>query len=160
MQDIIWKADCHSACQKILLLYGTRRYITVLTKARHWTLPWVIRIQFAPSIYISLRSILILSSHLRLDLPSGFFPWDLPTSTHLLKHKDKFVFTLNMCTYFKILVYFSKLRRPRLLHLGSRPFHDLIPTYSVGSTLWPQLPNEELAQNSAADWEEALVKGM
>jgi hypothetical protein len=52
-------------------LYGTRRFITVLTKARHRTLSWASRIQFAPSIPISLMSILILSSHLRLVLPSG-----------------------------------------------------------------------------------------
>jgi hypothetical protein len=39
VQDIILKADCHSACQKIsCFLYGTRRFITMLTKARQWTL--------------------------------------------------------------------------------------------------------------------------
>jgi hypothetical protein len=39
VQDIICKADFHSACQRIsCFLYGTRRFITVFTKARHWTL--------------------------------------------------------------------------------------------------------------------------
>jgi hypothetical protein len=40
VQDIIWEADCPSACQKILLSYGTRRFVTVFTQARHWTLSW------------------------------------------------------------------------------------------------------------------------
>jgi hypothetical protein len=83
MMQVIWKADSHSACQKIswFLLYGTRRFIAVLTKARHLTLSWASRIQFAPSVPISLRSILMLSSHLRLGLPSGLLPSDLPTKT-------------------------------------------------------------------------------
>jgi hypothetical protein len=43
--------------------YGTRRFITVFTRALHWSLSW------ARSIHsISLRSILILSTHLRLGL--------------------------------------------------------------------------------------------
>jgi hypothetical protein len=46
VQDIIWKADSHSACQKISFLYGTRRFITVFTKARQWTLSRASRIQF------------------------------------------------------------------------------------------------------------------
>jgi hypothetical protein len=58
VQDIIWKADSHSACQKIYVLYGTRRFITVFTKACHWTLSWASRIQFAPSIPVSLRYVL------------------------------------------------------------------------------------------------------
>jgi hypothetical protein len=36
-QYIIFKADGHSACQTIAcFLYGTRRFITVFTKSRHW----------------------------------------------------------------------------------------------------------------------------
>jgi hypothetical protein len=51
VHDIIWKVDCHSPFQKI-------RFITVFTKARHRTLSWANRIQFAPSIPISLMSII------------------------------------------------------------------------------------------------------
>jgi hypothetical protein len=75
------KADCRSACQKNVLSYGTRRFITVFTQARHWILSWTSWIQFAPSIPISLRSILMLSSYLRLRRPSGIFPSGLPTKT-------------------------------------------------------------------------------
>jgi hypothetical protein len=66
-----------SLSKKVLLAYETRRFITVLTKARHWTLSWASWIQFAPSIPISL----MLSSHLRLGLPSGLLPSGLPTKT-------------------------------------------------------------------------------
>jgi len=79
VQDILWKADSHSACQTVAcFLYGTRRFITVLTKAHHWTLSWASRIQFAASISMSLRSILMLSSHLRLRYYKDFllsFSW-------------------------------------------------------------------------------------
>jgi hypothetical protein len=75
VQDIIWKADCHSACQKILFLHGNWRLITVFTKACHWTLSWSRQIQFAPLIPISLKSILMLFSHLRLGLPVVSYLW-------------------------------------------------------------------------------------
>jgi len=42
---------------KLPTLYGTRRFITVFTTARHWSVSWAICIQSTPS----LRSILILS---------------------------------------------------------------------------------------------------
>jgi hypothetical protein len=45
--------------------YGTRRFNTVFTRALHWSLSWVISIQFTPSHPVFLRSILILSTHLR-----------------------------------------------------------------------------------------------
>jgi hypothetical protein len=51
--------------------HGTRRFITALKSVRHLSLSWASPIQ---SIYphpISWRSILILSTHLRLGLPSG-----------------------------------------------------------------------------------------
>jgi hypothetical protein len=103
MQDIIWKADCHSTSHAIsCFLYGARRFITVFTKARHWTLSWASRIQFAPSIPISLRSILMLSSHLRLGLPMVSY---LPTSQPkpwMFKHTGPKHFSYEICSVFTI----------------------------------------------------------
>ena len=44
--------------------YGTRRFITVFTRARHMSLSWARSIQSVPPHPTSRRSILILSSHL------------------------------------------------------------------------------------------------
>ena len=65
--------------KKFPAFHGTRRFITVLTNVRHLSLSWANPIQ---SIYphpTSWRSILILSTHLRLGLPSGLLPSDYPT---------------------------------------------------------------------------------
>jgi hypothetical protein len=71
VEDILWKAESHSNLQiSTCVLYGKRRFIIVLTKARHWTLSWASLIQFDPSIHISIRSILMLS-HFRLVLSFG-----------------------------------------------------------------------------------------
>ena len=56
--------------KKFPAFYGTRRFITVFTSARHLSLSWTCSIQSILQHYTSWRSILILSSHLRLDLPS------------------------------------------------------------------------------------------
>ena len=67
--------------KKFPALHGTRRFITALTSVRHLSLSWASPIQ---SIYphpTSWRSILILSTHLRLGLPSGLFPSGFPTKT-------------------------------------------------------------------------------
>jgi len=58
--------------KKFSAFYGTRRFTTTHTSARHLSLTWARSIQSMPPPHpISWGSILILSSHLRLGLPSG-----------------------------------------------------------------------------------------
>jgi len=67
--------------KKFPTLYGTRRFITAFTSARHLCQSWASSIQSIPSHPTSWRSIVILLSHLRLGLPGGLFPSGLPTKT-------------------------------------------------------------------------------
>ena len=67
--------------KKFPAFHGTRKFITSLTSIRQLSLSWASPIQ---SIYphpTSCRSILILSTHLRLGLTSGFLPSSFPTKT-------------------------------------------------------------------------------
>jgi hypothetical protein len=48
--------------------YGTRRFITMFTRALYWSLSWARSIHSISSHHTSLRPILILSAHLRLGL--------------------------------------------------------------------------------------------
>jgi len=59
--------------------HGTHRFITVFITTHHWSLPWAKCSQSTPSHPISVRSIIILSSHIRLNLLSGLFPSRFPT---------------------------------------------------------------------------------
>ena len=67
--------------KKFPAFYGTLRFITAFTSARHLYLSRASSIQSIPPHPTSWRSILILSSHLRLGLPSGLFPSGFPTKT-------------------------------------------------------------------------------
>ena len=67
--------------KKFPAFHGTRMFITPLTSVRHLSVSWASPIQ---SIYphpTSWRSILILPTHLRLDLPSGLLPSGFPSKT-------------------------------------------------------------------------------
>ena len=67
--------------KKFPAFHETRRFITAFTSVRHLSLSWASPIQ---SIYphpTSWRSILILSTHLRLGLSSGILPPGFPTKT-------------------------------------------------------------------------------
>src|SRR5215472_10186144 len=67
--------------KKFPAFHGTRRFITALTSVRHLSLSWASPIQSTCPHPTSWRSILILSTHLRLGLPSGLFPSCFPTKT-------------------------------------------------------------------------------
>ena len=64
---------------KFLAFHGTQRFITALTCVCHLSLSWASPIQ---SIYpTSWRSLLLLSIHLRLGLPSGLLQPGFPTKS-------------------------------------------------------------------------------
>ena len=61
--------------------HGTRRFITALTSVRQLSLSWASPIQSKYPHPTSWRSILILSTHLRLGLPNGLLPSGFPSKT-------------------------------------------------------------------------------
>ena len=67
--------------KKFHAFHGTRRFITAFTSARHLSLCWTSSIQSISPHPTSWRSTLMLSSHLRLRLPSGLIPSGFPTKT-------------------------------------------------------------------------------
>ena len=67
--------------KKFPAFHRTRRFITAFTSVRHVSLSWASSIQSISPHVTSWRSILILSSHPRLGLPSGLFPSDFLTKT-------------------------------------------------------------------------------
>ena len=81
MEQSPWEANCSAASQEIPRIFGTRRFLTVITNARHLSLSWANSIQSPQPPPTSWRSILILSSHLRLGLSNGLFPSGFSTRT-------------------------------------------------------------------------------
>jgi hypothetical protein len=71
-QSPSWEATSLSASQDSDS--GTRGFTTVFTTAHHLSLSWARWIQSTPSHLITLTSIIMLSYHLRLDLPNCLFP--------------------------------------------------------------------------------------
>ena len=78
---LLEKLTGSAASQEIPRIFGTRRFITVLTSAHHLSLSSANSIQSPQPPPTSWRSILILSSHLRLGLPIGLFTSGFPTRT-------------------------------------------------------------------------------
>ena len=67
--------------KKFPAFHGTRRFITALTSVRHLSVSWANPIQSIYTHPTSWRSVLILSAHLRLGLPSGLLPSGFLTKT-------------------------------------------------------------------------------
>jgi len=78
---LLEKLTGSAASQEIPGIFGTRKFLTVLTSARHLSLSWANTIQSPQSLPTSWKSILILSSHLRLGLPSGLLSSGFLTRT-------------------------------------------------------------------------------
>ena len=78
---LLEKLTDYQLVKKFPAFHATRRFITALTSVRHLSLSWASPIQ---SIYpnpTSCKSILILSTHLRLGLRSGLLPSGFPSKT-------------------------------------------------------------------------------
>ena len=89
--------------KKFLTFYGARRFIIVLTSARHLSLSSASSIQFIPQHPTAWRYILILSCHLTLGLPSGLFPSGFLTKTLY----TPLLFPIrSTCLAYLILLYF------------------------------------------------------
>ena len=82
---ILAKTDCRIRTESYSInialtnsmTYETRRFNAVFTRSIQESLSWVESTQFLVLMSISLRSILILSSYLRLRLPKSLFSVDL-----------------------------------------------------------------------------------
>ena len=67
--------------KKFPAFHGTWKFITALTSVRHLSLSWASPIQSIYTHPTSWRSVLILSAHLHLGLPSGLLSSGFPTKT-------------------------------------------------------------------------------
>jgi hypothetical protein len=74
--------------KKFPAFYWTRSFITTFTSAHHPSLSWASSVQSIPPHPTSWRSILILSSLLRLGLPSGLFPSGFSSKTLYKAHNS------------------------------------------------------------------------
>jgi hypothetical protein len=89
--DLLKKPPIVQLLKNFAPFYGTRRFITVFTRAIHWSLTWAKSIQSIPSHPISLRSILMSSAHLHLCIPSGLFRPGFPTISYMHSSSPPFV---------------------------------------------------------------------
>jgi hypothetical protein len=80
-----WEATSCSAAEEFLYILCNWRFNTVFTRTLHWSLSWVSSIQSIPPYSMSLRSILLLSSHLyyRVSCRSLFRELNFSTVTYL-----------------------------------------------------------------------------
>jgi hypothetical protein len=78
-QSASWEASSSSASQENPAFYGTQRFITLFTSARHLSLSWARSIQFCLPHPTSRNY--VLSSHLRPGPVSGLLLSDFHTTT-------------------------------------------------------------------------------
>ena len=124
--------------KKFPAFHGTRRFITALTSVRHLSLSWASPIQ---SIYphpTSWRFILILSTHIRLDLPSGLLPSGFPTKTLYTPSPHTYTPHAHPISFFSILSPAQYWVRSTN-HLAIRYSISSIPQLRTSSLLSPNI---------------------
>ena len=112
--------------KKFPTFHGTRRFITALTSVRHLSLSWASPIQFIYPQPTSRRSILILSTHLRLGLPSGLLTSGFPTKPLYTPSPHPYVPYAQPISFFSILSPAQYWVRSRN-HLAPRSAISSIP---------------------------------
>ena len=125
-RDLLEKLTGLQLVKKIPAFHRTRRFITTLTSIRHLSLSWASPIQ---SIYphpTSWRSILILSIHLRLGLPSGSFPPISPPRPYTPPPPHPYMPHAHPISFFSIL-------SPAQYWVRSKD--NLAPCYAISSIL-------------------------
>ena len=98
--------------KKFPAFHGTRMFITALTSVCHLSISWASPIQSTYPHPTSWRSVLILSTHLRLGLPSGLFPSGFPTK--ILYTPLSSPIRATCPAHLTILLYTVKCLLPRL----------------------------------------------
>ena len=110
--------------KKFPAFYGTRKFITALTSVRHLSLSWASPIQSTYPHPTSWRSILILSTHLRLGLPSGLFHSGLTTKTLYAPSPHPYAPHAQPLSFFSIL---------SPAQYWVRSTDNLVPRYAISS---------------------------
>jgi hypothetical protein len=75
-----WEAAICAATQELPSIVWNPKVNYSLYQSLHWSISWARSIQSISSHSISLRSILLFSTHPRLGLPNGLFPPGFPTN--------------------------------------------------------------------------------
>ena len=116
--------------KKFPAFHGTRRFITALTSVRHLSLFWASPIQSIHQHPTSWRFVLILSTHLHLDLPSGLFPSCFPSKTLYTSSPHPYAPHAQPISFFSILSPAQYWERSTN-HLAPRYAISSIPRYLV-----------------------------
>ena len=139
---------------KFPAFYGTRRFITAFTNARHLSLSWASSILSIPQLPTSWSSILILSSHLHLSLPSGLFPTGFLTKTLYTPFLSPMNATCHshlILLYFITRIIFGEVYSSLSFSLCSF-LHSLVTSFFLGpifsSTPYPQTPSAKCERPS------------